>query len=98
ARTAGSIICTAVAASIVRLDAAEHALDVRRDRAVAAEETMPALRLRGELRTAFGAAAFYFAGHAAFLAALTSSNVRPSSARTAGRPVNFDQRFTATSQ
>jgi hypothetical protein len=25
----------------VRLDAAEHALDVRRDRAVAAEETMP---------------------------------------------------------
>jgi hypothetical protein len=25
----------------MRLDAAEHALDVRRDRAVAAEETMP---------------------------------------------------------
>jgi hypothetical protein len=31
-------------------------------------------------------------------AAATSSNVRPSSARTAARPVNFDQRFTATSQ
>jgi hypothetical protein len=32
----------------VRLDAAEHALDVRRDRAVAAEQTVPALWLRGE--------------------------------------------------
>ena len=49
----------------VRLDAAEHALDVRRDRAVAAEETMPALRLRGELRAALGAAALDFGGHAA---------------------------------
>jgi hypothetical protein len=40
----------------VRLDAAEHALDVRRHRAVAAEEPVPALRLRGELRAALGAA------------------------------------------
>ena len=76
----------------------EHALDVRRDRAVAAEETVPALQLRGELRAAFGAAALNFGGHVGTLrASATSSNVRPSSTRTAARPVNFDQRVTATS-
>ena len=82
----------------VRLDAAEYALDVRRDRAVAAEETMPALRLRGELRAALGAAALDFGHLGSPLAALASSNVRRSSARTAARPVNFDQRLTVTSQ
>jgi hypothetical protein len=83
----------------VRLDAAEHALDVRRHRAVAAEEAMPALRHRGELRAALGAAALHFGGHFEIpRASATWSNVLPSSARTASRPANFDQRLSATSQ
>jgi hypothetical protein len=84
---------------LITVPAAIRRVVLRRDRAVAAEETMTALRLRGELRAALGAAALDFGGHAGTpLAALTSSKVRPSSASTAARPVNFDQRLIATSQ
>jgi hypothetical protein len=56
------------------------------------QQAMPALRLRGELRTALGAAALDFGCHVATPRAWAiSSNVLPSSARTAARPVNFDR-------
>jgi hypothetical protein len=75
----------------------EHALDVGRDRGIAAQQLVAAFRRRRELGAALGTAALDFRGHAATplrRASASSSNVLPSSTSTAARPVNFDQRST----